>query len=121
VWDCRNIGVSNPVDSRLTEDTFPEMRFQLLLDGVVDQAILALDADGLITTWNAGAERLKGHRPSEIIGQHVSVLYPPSDVAAGITAAELSEAIANGSAEVEGWRLRQDRKSAQRAQTVRRR
>ena len=85
-----------------------ETQFRLLVDGVVDYAILALDVNGLVASWNSGAERIKGYRPSEIIGRHFSVFYPPEDVAAGIPAAELAAATANGSVETEGWRVRKD-------------
>ncbi len=85
-----------------------ESQFRLLVDGVVDYAILALDVDGLVTSWNIGAERIKGYRPSEIIGQHFSVFYPPDDVAAGIPDAELIAATAKGSIQTEGWRVRKD-------------
>jgi PAS domain S-box-containing protein len=85
-----------------------ESQFRLLVSGVADYAILTLDVNGLVTSWNLGAERLKGYRPSEIIGRHFSAFYPPHDVAAGLPAAELAEATASGSVEVEGWRVRKD-------------
>jgi PAS domain S-box-containing protein len=85
-----------------------EERYRLLIAGVTDYAILALDVDGRVTTWNSGAERIKGYRAEEIIGRHCSVFYPPEDISAGIPAAELVAATANGSVEAEGWRLRKD-------------
>jgi diguanylate cyclase (GGDEF)-like protein/PAS domain S-box-containing protein len=85
-----------------------EERYRLLIAGVTDYAILALDVDGMVTTWNSGAERIKGYRAEEIIGRHCSVFYPPEDISAGIPAAELVAATANGSVEAEGWRLRKD-------------
>ena len=74
----------------------------------MDYAILGLDITGLVTTWNVGAERIKGYRPDEIIGRNFSVFYPPEEVAAGVPAAELVAATADGSVEVEGWRIRKD-------------
>jgi PAS domain S-box-containing protein len=83
--------------------------FQLLVESVVDYAIFMLDADGHVTTWNLGAERLKGYRAHEIIGRHFSIFYPGEDVAAGKPGRELEVAIAEGRLEDEGWRLRSDR------------
>ena len=82
--------------------------FRLLVESVVDYAIFMLDPDGRITTWNPGAERIKGYSEREIIGKHFSVFYPPEDVAAGKPAWELREAIRDGRFEDEGWRVRKD-------------
>ncbi|HEX8430888.1 MAG TPA: PAS domain S-box protein, partial [Longimicrobium sp.] len=81
---------------------------RLLVDSVIDYAIFALDPDGYILSWNAGAQRLKGYRPEEIIGRHFSVFYPPADVAAGKLEWELETAISEGRVEDEGWRVRKD-------------
>ncbi|MEU7785258.1 PAS domain S-box protein [Amycolatopsis sp. NPDC049159] len=83
-------------------------RFRLLVQGVLDYAIFMLDRQGRISSWNAGAERIKGYRAEEIIGQHFSVFYPPEDVAAGKPAKELEVAAAEGRLEDEGWRIRED-------------
>jgi PAS domain S-box-containing protein len=85
-----------------------EERFRLMVDGVQDYAILTLSASGAITSWNAGAERFKGYRAEEIIGQHFSVFYPAEDVAAGKPERELEIAAADGRLEDEGWRVRRD-------------
>jgi PAS domain S-box-containing protein len=85
-----------------------EERFRLLVDGVRDFAILSLDVDGRVTSWNSGAEHLKGYRADEILGQHFSVFYSPEDQAAGMPEAELVAAIADGRFEAEGWRVRKD-------------
>src|ERR1700722_2378345 len=82
--------------------------FQLLVDGVRDYSILALDVDGRVITWNSGAEHIKGYRSEEIIGQHFSVFYPPEDRAAGVPEAELAAARSAGSLATEGWRVRKD-------------
>jgi PAS domain S-box-containing protein len=81
---------------------------QLLIDGVRDYAILALDVDGRVITWNSGAEHIKGYRSEEIIGQHFSVFYPPEDRAAGVPEAELAAARSSGGLGTEGWRVRKD-------------
>jgi len=80
----------------------------LHIDHVRDYAILMLDPNGLVTTWNAGAQRVKGYSSAEIIGRHFSVFYPPEDVAAGKPERELSLALAAGHLEDEGWRVRRD-------------
>lgn len=82
--------------------------FRLLVDAVKDYAILTLDPNGVVTTWNAGAERLKGYTSEEIIGQHFSVFYPEEDVRAGKLERELAEARRLGSFEDESWRVRKD-------------
>jgi rsbT co-antagonist protein RsbR len=81
---------------------------QLLVDTVKDYAILLLDPDGKVLTWNSGAERLKGWKANEIIGQHFSRFYPPEDVAKGKTEMELKVAREEGRFEDEGWRVRKD-------------
>jgi PAS domain S-box-containing protein len=82
--------------------------YRLLVERVVDYAIFALDPDGYILTWNAGAERLKGYKPDEIIGRHFSVFYPEKDLADDKPGRELRTAIETGTVEDEGWRLRKD-------------
>ncbi|MFJ7213916.1 PAS domain S-box protein [Amycolatopsis sp. NPDC098790] len=81
---------------------------RLLVRSVQDYAILLLDPQGRIASWNAGAERIKGWTAGEIIGQHFSVFYPPEDVAAGKPAGELEAAARDGRLEDEGWRVRKD-------------
>jgi PAS domain S-box-containing protein len=82
--------------------------FQVLVASVVDYAIYMIDPSGIVSTWNLGAERLKGYRADEIIGKHFSAFYPAEDVAAGKPARELEMADAQGSLEDEGWRVRKD-------------
>ncbi len=83
-------------------------RFRLVIESVADYAIFILDPKGHITTWNVGAERIKGYRAAEIIGKHFSVFYPPEDVAAGKCEHELEVAARVGRYEEEGWRIRKD-------------
>src|SRR5277367_2152045 len=85
-----------------------EMRFRLLIDAVQDYAIVSLDAGGLVTTWNTGAQRLKGYNSEEIIGQHVSRFYSRGDIEEGKPEKKLAEATASGRVEDQGWRVRKD-------------
>lgn len=83
-----------------------EERLRLLIDGVREYAIFLLSPEGLITSWNSGAERIKGYKASEILGRHFSCFYPPEVVAQGLPEWELEAAIRDGSVENEGWRIR---------------
>ncbi len=82
--------------------------FRILVDSVRDYAIFALDVNGNVVTWNAGAESINGYRAEEIIGHHWSQFYPPEAIASGNPEWELREATARGSMEEEGWRVRKD-------------
>ncbi len=97
-------------DRRDAEQTLrkSEESFRLLVGAVRDYAIFMLDPQGHVETWNAGAQRIKGYRADEIIGQSFEKFYPPEDIAAGKPARELRIAIETGKYEEEGWRLRQD-------------
>ena len=70
--------------------------YRLLVDRVLDYAIFSLDPYGYILTWNAGAERLKGYTPEEIIGKHFSIFYSDADLKAGKPAGMLRTAMATG-------------------------
>ena len=83
-------------------------RADLLIHSVVDYAIYMLDPDGIVSSWNIGAERLKGYLPEQIVGQHFSLFYTPEDVERGLPARVLESALKNGRYEAEGWRIRQD-------------
>lgn len=83
-------------------------RFRLLVDSITDYAVYMLDRDGVVTTWNRGAERIKGYRADEIIGRHFSCFYPEPDRAAGAPQRALDTAEHDGRFETEGWRLRKD-------------
>ena len=82
--------------------------FQLLVSSVRDYAIFMLDPDGIVVTWNRGAERIKGYRPQDIIGRHFSTFYSEEDVRSGKPERELEIARREGSVEDQGWRLRKD-------------
>jgi PAS domain S-box-containing protein len=83
-------------------------RFHLLVDAVTDYAIYMLDPDGVVVSWNAGAQRLKGYTPGEIIGQSYARFFSAADRAAGVPARALAQARAHGRHESEGWRIRKD-------------
>jgi PAS domain S-box-containing protein len=85
-----------------------EEMFRLLVDGVRDYAIFFLDPEGRVMTWNAGAERIKGYRADEIIGQSFVRFYLPQDVIAGVPTRLLRQATEQGVATDEGVRLRKD-------------
>lgn len=85
-----------------------EERFRLLVEGVRDYAIFMLTPAGEIRTWNAGAERMKGYRAEEIIGQHFRVFYPTTLQEARHPEHELELAVRDGRYEEEGWRVRKD-------------
>lgn len=85
-----------------------EEGFRLLVDGAQDHAIYLLDPGGFIQTWNKGAERVKGWRAEDVIGEHVSLFFPLEEVSAGVPEQMLETAVAEDRAEVEGWRVRGD-------------
>jgi PAS domain S-box-containing protein len=82
--------------------------YQLLVESVRDYAIFALDPNGVIMSWNAGAERIKGYRADEVIGRHLSIFYKPEDLAWDKPGEELRTAVREGRVEDEGWRIRKD-------------
>lgn len=83
-----------------------EETLNLLVSCVQDYSIYMLDCTGNITSWNAGAERIKGYSADEIIGRHVSTFYTPEDIAQGLPQTHLALAAAAGRCEQEGWRVR---------------
>jgi PAS domain S-box-containing protein len=83
-------------------------RFELLIGAVTDYAIYMLDPNGIVTSWNSGAQRFKGYKASEIIGQHFSRFYTDADRAEGQPERMLQIAAEEGRYEAEGWRVRQD-------------
>jgi PAS domain S-box-containing protein len=85
-----------------------ERQFRLLMTGVTDYALYMLDLNGIVTSWNLGAERIKGYKAEEIIGQHFSRFYTEDERAAGMPARALYKAMEAGRFEAEGWRVRKD-------------
>ena len=85
-----------------------EQHFRRLVQGVTDYAIFMLDPEGHVTSWNAGAERIKGYAPGDIIGEHFSRFYTPEDFDSGVPRRALETARETGRYEAEGWRVRKD-------------
>lgn len=86
----------------------PRDRYRLLVESVQDYAIFLVDKDGYVSTWNKGAEKIKGYKPREILGKHFSNFYLPRDVRAGKPERELELAVRFGRVEDEDWRVRKD-------------
>lgn len=97
-------------ERRLAQDALnrSEQQFRLLVEGVTDYALYMLDPCGVITTWNTGAQRIKGYEPHEVIGQHFSLFFEPMDAAAGTPQRALQIAETEGRFEGEGWRVRKN-------------
>jgi PAS domain S-box-containing protein len=85
-----------------------EERFRLLVHSVKDYAILMLDAEGNVASWNDGAQHIKGYSADEILGRSFTLFYPPEAVAEGFPQHELEVAAREGRFEDEGWRVRKD-------------
>ncbi|MET0332821.1 MAG: PAS domain S-box protein [Rhizobacter sp.] len=85
-----------------------EDQFNLLVQGVTDYAIYMLDPEGRVSSWNMGAQRIKGYLPEEIIGVHFSRFYTGEDRARDKPAAALGTALKEARFEGEGWRVRKD-------------
>ena len=94
--------------SQRIEDIDAVQRLQLLVDGVVDYAIYLISVEGTVLTWNAGAERLKGYRANEIIGEPFATFFTPEDQSADVPGKALAAAATTGRFESEGWRVRKD-------------
>ena len=108
VLALRNAGMLAQAEAVSAELQTSDERFQLLVEGVKDYAIFMLDPLGYVTSWNAGAERIKGYTADEIIGRHFSTFYQAGDVTAGKPAKALAAAEREGSYRAEGWRVRKD-------------
>jgi PAS domain S-box-containing protein len=105
---CRRLG--QPLaDQDQTDAAADEgRRLKRLIQAVTDYAIYMLDANGIVTSWNTGAERLKGYSEAQILGQHFSRFFTPEDRAAGKPQAAIETARRVGRFEEEGWRIRRD-------------
>jgi len=97
-----------PGTSKLRDDALSKDPFRLLVESIVDYAIYMLDPNGNVTSWNSGAERIKGFQTEEIVGKHFSTFYTPEDREEGMPQRVLETAAREGKYEGEGWRTRKD-------------
>jgi len=102
---AQDVSEQREADVRLRES---EERFRLLVDAVEDYAIFMLDPRGRVASWNAGAQRIKGYRAEEVIGQHFRRFYPEERQRERHPEHELELALRDGHYEEEGWRIRKD-------------
>ncbi len=86
----------------------PRDDFQPLVEGAAEYAVFTLSPDGIVCTWNTGAERMNGYRADEIVGRHFSVFYPPEERQAAVPDRELVDAMSEGLVTVQAWRVRQN-------------
>ena len=106
--ESRSSGHQLPWSLAARNTSRSERRIELLLDAVSDYAIYMLDPNGFITSWNAGAEKIKGYRSIEILGQHFSRFFTAEDRAIRLPEKILEIARTTGRHEAEGWRVRKD-------------
>jgi PAS domain S-box-containing protein len=103
------IGTDNSARKQVEEKLrSTEEGFRLMVESVTDAAIVMLDSEGRVVSWNTGAQRIKGYSAEEIVGQHFSRFYPAADIERGRPQHDLDAAAAQGRFEVEGWRMRKD-------------
>jgi PAS domain S-box-containing protein len=95
------------VDRRADRKSYLDF-FEILVSQVAEYAIVRLDVDGKVASWNAGAERVQGYSAEDAVGRHVSLLFPGDDVRAGVPQRLLDEATETGRAHHRGWGLRKD-------------
>jgi PAS domain S-box-containing protein len=99
---------SNTPKSNTPGSNVEDGRYRLLIEAVTDYAIYMLNPDGIISSWNPGAQRFKGYEAHEIVGQHFSRFYTDEDRKSGLPERALLKARTEGKFENEGWRVRKD-------------
>ena len=103
------IGTDNSARKRIEEQLrWTEESFRLMVESVTDYAIVMLDPEGCVVSWNAGAQRIIGYSAEEIVDQHLSRFYLDADVESGKPQRDLDVATAEGRCQDEGWRTRKD-------------
>jgi PAS domain S-box-containing protein len=105
------VGLSRDTSDRKQSEELlrqSESHLRLMIESAKDYAIFTLDLNGIVTTWNAGAERLLQYSEAEIIGQNSRIIFTPEDRAEGKSERELQIALTQGRAENERWHLRKD-------------
>lgn len=112
-WDANGshvgfIGVAYDITAAKDALQKSEVQFEMLVQAVVDYALFMISPTGIVTSWNAGAERIKGYSPAEIIGKHFSIFYNNEDIVSGLPGHALSTAARDGRFENEGLRVRKD-------------
>jgi len=85
-----------------------ESQIRIMVNAVIDYALFKLDPEGIVASWNIGAQRIKGYREDEIVGKHFSIFYTPEDRENGVPAEALRKAKEEGRYDYEGWRVRKD-------------
>jgi PAS domain S-box-containing protein len=85
-----------------------ERQFRLFSEAATDHALIRLDARGVVSGWNAGAQRIEGYAEPEIVGHHFSRFYTAADRAAGAPERALAAAATSGTYEHDGWRVRKN-------------
>lgn len=100
--------LAQQVEDRTATLKKSEERYFKMVEEVEDYAILLLDRDGIVLNWNKGAENIKGYAEKEIVGKHFRQFYLPHDREDGLPEKLIAEAVSNGKAMHEGWRLRKD-------------
>src|SRR5947209_1619176 len=95
-----------PTNAKLSPRIDEQLR--RAVEQVPDFAVFAQESDGRVSSWNAGAERLFGYAPAEIVGRYGRLLFTPEDQASGRSEAELAQAAETGRADDERWHLRKD-------------
>ncbi len=100
------------IERKQAEQTLRESeeRYRLVIESVKEYAIFTLDPEGYVTSWNKGAQNIKGYTADEIIGENFSRFYPPEEAARGAPQKNLQLAVQGGRFEIENWRVRKDGK-----------